>query len=482
MGAFRDKLNQKLKESGIIDGQIERPMLKTGIDWIDFLNASFNVDDSGKVSFETGIKQGMIATFVGPSGSGKSTVAEQSAINILKNDDDAVLYIFDIEKSNEHKRCCQISGIPKKEYDEEWKEKRIFIKKTLTTTEGLQTLIDMIYASKMEIGADLKMTIKDGRYSADALKRAKEIREATNSFPPTIIIIDSLAILAPANMTGQVNLVGARDGMANAAIAKANNALFKSSLEKCFEANIMLFIVNHIETLISTDMYGGDKRPLKFLKASETLPGGKDAIFLSDLTLRIDQGAKLTPDKEFGIKGFIQKITLVKSRNNAAGIDVDLIFDQFHGINNILTNYSLLKQYNQIGGAGRGFFLKALPDVKFTQAEVEELYKNNSKFAKIFDKEAHKIYEQIILEMSNTKGDSNLEDTENDEPDDEENDDSEEEGMTKEELIQEVKNCKGNKSLKRLCMEYEIEVDSDVFTGDVDEAKEVVIKYIKKNF
>ena len=482
MGAFRDKLNQKLKESGIIDGQIERPMLKTGIDWIDYLNASLNVDNSGKVNFEVGIKQGMIATFVGPSGSGKSTVAQQTAINILKQDDDAVLYIFDIEKSNEHKRCRQISGISKEEYERDWKEKRIFIKKTLTTNEGLQTLIDGIYASKMEIGADLKMTVKDGRYSADALKRAKEIREATNNFPPTIIIIDSLAVLAPANMTGQTNLVGARDGMANAAIAKANNALFKSSLEKCFEANIMIFVVNHIETLISTDMYGGDKRPLKFLKSGETLPGGKDAIFLSDLTLRIDQGAKLTPDKEFGIKGFIQKITLVKSRNNAAGIDVELIFDQFHGINNVLTNYLLLKQYNQIGGAGRGFFLKALPDVKFTQSDIESLYESNSNFTKVFDREAHKIYEQIILEMSNTKESVNSEDTENDEPDDDENEDSEEEEMTKEDLIHEVKACKGNKSLKKICMDYGIEVDSSIFTGDVDDAKEVVIKYIKKHF
>ena len=61
----------------------------------------------------------------------------------------------------------------------------------------------------------------------------------------------------------------------------------------------MLFFVNHIQVLISTDMYGGDKRPLKFLKQDETLPGGKDAIFMSDFTVRLDQGKKIIPGKEF---------------------------------------------------------------------------------------------------------------------------------------------------------------------------------------
>ena len=65
----------------------------------------FSKNNKGEVIFEKGLKQGAIATFVGPSGSGKSTDALTCALHILKNDDDAVLYIYDVEKSNSLRRC-----------------------------------------------------------------------------------------------------------------------------------------------------------------------------------------------------------------------------------------------------------------------------------------------------------------------------------------------------------------------------------------
>jgi RecA/RadA recombinase len=469
MGSFRDRINEKLKKELVIGNSLSRPLLSTGVDCFDYLNSTFYKNSEGEIVFEKGIKQGAIATFVGPSGSGKSTNALTCAIAILKQNADAALFIYDVEKSNSHKRCRQLIGCSLDEYNEKWKDKKIFIENTLTTTQGLQNLIDKEYEAKMEIGAGLKMTKEDGRYSAEAIKKTAEIREKAKDFPPTIIIVDSLAALAPLDYSGSKSSVGQRDGMANAQIAKANNALVKGSLEKCFEGNIMLFFVNHIQVLITTDMYGGDKRPLKFLKMDETLPGGKDAIFMSDFTLRLDQGKKIIPGKELDLKGFIQKVTLVKSRNNASGIDMEVVFDQYRGVNNVLTNYLLLKSNDKIGGGGQGFFLKSYPDVKFKQADLQELYNTNEDFRLTFDREACSIYEKLVLEMAKKPA-------EEEQYEEEDDDDTE---TTLEDVIAEIKACKGPKSLKKLCMDYGFEIPESVYAKDIAVAKKLVIRHVK---
>ena len=89
---------------------------------------------------------------------------------------------------------------------------------------------------------------------------------------------------------------------------------------------------------------------------------------------------------------------------------MEVVFDQYRGINNVLTNYLMLKTNDKIGGGGQGFFLKAYPDIKFKQANLQELYYSDPDFKQAFDEESHSVYEKIVLDMSKTiEDDSDIE-------------------------------------------------------------------------
>lgn len=136
---------------------------------------------------------------------------------------------------------------------------------------------------------------------------------------------------------------------------------------------------------VSVEMYPPDARPIKWLKKNETLPGGATAAYMADFMLRLDQTKALKEDEELKVKGFICGVTLCKSRSNASGHYIPVVFDQHRGADNVLTNYLMLKSNKLIGGTGRGFFIKGMEDVKFLQADLRDVYESNPEFQAHFD-------------------------------------------------------------------------------------------------
>lgn len=98
---------------------------------------------------------------------------------------------------------------------------------------------------------------------------------------------------------------------------------------------------------------------------------GKTPVYLADFLIKVDAGSKLNEDEGYGVQGFMNKVTIIKSRNNRAGQEFELVFDQNRGFDNILSNLNLLKAEKRIGGAGRSFCIASLPEIKFSQKEFK---------------------------------------------------------------------------------------------------------------
>lgn len=105
-------------------------------------------------------------------------------------------------------------------------------------------------------------------------------------------------------------------------------------------------------------------------------------------------------------------ITFIKSRTNRAGQESSVVFNQYRGIDNVYTNYNLLKQEKLIGGAGRSFYLINYPDVKFSQKELKKKYATDKDFRIAFKKEVRNVLRQYIdIDNNEDDMDNNLEES-----------------------------------------------------------------------
>ncbi len=357
---------------------IEREVYSTGCDVLDYENGKINRDGSRIV----GVSGGKILTIVGKSGSGKSTLAIQIGGYIVSLSEDGQMFIYDAEKAHSHERAATLLGYDYETYKAEIEDKKVFIRNLNTTTEGLIGLIVEIHKAKMEHFAGTTFTKTEGRKRGTELQE-KKARKAAADMPPTVILADSWPKINPEKIDEDEDKAS---NMAGGQAAKAKNELVRNMLERMYEANIILIIVNHIGKSISTERYVVDDRPLKWLKMGENLPGGKDHVYLSDCAIRLEQKKALVANEEFGITGFLNEATILKSRSNASGRTVQLVFDQFTGIDNLYTNYLNLKLAKVIEGSSSSFKLKSYPEKTFSQKGLRALYDSDKKFKKAFDK------------------------------------------------------------------------------------------------
>jgi len=332
------------------------------------------------------------------------------------------------------------------------KNRKIRLTNDDVASEDLTELIDKIYRIKMAHGCQVVFT-KTGALEAKTDKR--KMRAAAADLPPTVIITDSWAAMFPREMSEMDKVA---HGMFATARAKANNAVVDQAKDKMYRANIILIVVNHIQKSVDTNQYAPDARPLKYMKEDETLPGGGRVCYYADYAPRLEQKGKLTPDKEFGIKGFLQECIICKSRNNASGITITLVFDQFHGIDNLLTNFLILQNNGGIGGGGNAYHLKAYPDAgTFKKKTLHETYESDEGFAEAFDAAVAEILDGFIRAIEAREIDQ-VEDEYQIGPD-------EIRGMTR-------------TRLREYCEDEEVDIDWDDYKGKVGlkEAKEAVVE------
>ena len=208
---------------------------------------------------------------------------------------------------------------------------------------------------------------------------------------PTVYILDSLAMLAPDKLTEEEELSGQ---MSTTATAKTNTAVFKRIVPKLKAANIILFVVNHINDKIEINPFMHTKAQIGYLKQDETLPGGKAALYLANNMIRVDDGAKLKATEGLGVDGKIVDFALVKSRTNSAGRSVPMVFTE-RGFDDILSLFMFLKSTGGII-TGASCYLRGHEDMKFKQKEFKEKLLTDPEFVQAFNEVAKQDLESLL--------------------------------------------------------------------------------------
>lgn len=382
MGLLADRFRAQMAKTK--DPRMEEAvadvLYPTGFLPFDFLNGYRVHVKSETEDFwynSVGIVDGSSTTVCGRSGAGKTTVALQMAANIVRPFPEATIFFDDIEGGSNATRRELLTHFTPKEA-----EQRIIYRNTAVSAENFYKRIASIYEIKMNNRADFEYDT--GKLDSRGNKIYKLI--------PTVYILDSLAMLTPEKLTEEEELSGQ---MSTTATAKTNTAVFKRIVPKLKAANIILFTINHINDKIEVNAFTHTKSQVSFLKPGETLPGGKAALYLANNLIRVDDGAKLKETDGLGINGKIVDFEIIKSRTNAAGRSVPMVFDFTSGFDDILSLFMFLKSTGAII-TGATCYLRGHEDMKFRQRDFKNKLFNDPEFAKVFNEVARAELETLL--------------------------------------------------------------------------------------
>lgn len=361
-------------------------MYPTGFLPFDFLNGyKVHVQQPNGSDFfynSVGIVDGSSQMFIGRPGSGKTTIALQMAANIVRKFPGAVIFYDDIEGGSNATRRELLTHFSQEELDE-----RIIYRNSAVSAENFYKRIVTIYDEKMNNKVDYEYDT--GLCDSRGNRIFKLI--------PTVYILDSLALLTPEKLTEEEELSGQ---MSTTATAKTNTSVFKRIIPKLKAANIILFTINHINDKIEINAFTHSKAQIGYLKQGETLPGGKAALYLANNMIRVDDGAKLKATEGIGVDGKIVDFEIIKSRTNAAGRSVPMVFTST-GFDDIWSLYMFLKASGAII-TGSTCYLRGHEDMKFRQKEFKEKLFSDPEFAKAFNQVAYEDLEHLLaIPMNN---------------------------------------------------------------------------------
>lgn len=342
----------------------------TGFLNFDFMNGTIiNIktkDNTIDPYYSVGIADGSMCMFIGRSGCGKTTLAMQISGNIAKQFKTSVVFHDDIEGGISYARKQMLLGFN----DEELATKYI-CRDAGITAENFYERIRTIYELKLD---------DRGTYEYDT-GLLDEFGRKVYKLEPTIYILDSIALLMPEQYTEEEKLSGS---MSSTSAAKTNSMVFKRIIPMLKSANIILIMINHINERIEINPFARKKSKVSYLKQDETLPGGNTIVYLSNLLIRFDDNLKLKPEETFGISGAMVDLSLVKSRNNKAGMSCTVVLNQDIGFDPELSLFVMLKQSGLISGAGAYMTLSNYPDEKFSQRDFKNKLYESPNFQKAF--------------------------------------------------------------------------------------------------
>jgi RecA/RadA recombinase len=339
---------------------------KTGLDLLDYKNGKLVTVKGGKPYLSVGVDEGTYIMIVGRSGGGKTALAIQMAASIVGPYENGEIYHDDVEAATDMTRIKALT---------KWSDDRLedsYIHRNVgVTAEAFYNNVRKIYNLKMEMKDQLMIKTEklDSRGNPISI------------MAPTVCILDSLALLVPEKFSEEEELGGS---MSQTAVAKANSMIFQRVVPLLKKANIILIAINHINTKIDINPMQRTKAQVNYMKQDETIPGGNKPIYTANNIFKVDPGSKLTDDKDYGINGFLNKITIIKSRSNRAGQELEVVYDQNTGYDNVYTNFHFLKSEKLISGAGRGFYLEGAEDVKFAQKDFRNKLKASKDLRKAF--------------------------------------------------------------------------------------------------
>lgn len=388
---FREKVS-KMKDARMFNEVEQDVAYPTGFLGFDFLNGVVVHVKSKTMDFtynSVGIIDGSMVTIIGRSGCGKTTFIMQSAAEIVRPYATGCIYHDDIEGGIVDSRKRALLGFTSEEMTD-----RYICRNSGVTAENFYERIKIIH--------DLKISNRsDYEYDTGLLdSRGEKIYK----LEPTVYILDSLAMLMPEKYTDEEEMSGQ---MSTTAAAKTNSALFKRIIPMLKAANIILFVVNHITESISISMFDKKQAQVSYLKQGESLGGGRVAVYVTNLLIRLNDASKLKESEGFGILGSVVEAVLLKSRTSAAGRSVNLIFDYAHGFDRDLSLFYLIKECGLVNGAGAYLYFGDRSDIKFSQKQFKEKLQSNPDLQEAFAEAA----KEALMTLINKPAEVDMEDT-----------------------------------------------------------------------
>ncbi len=390
--AFREKM-KATKNPAMYEEATTHVAYPTGIPELDHRNGCITKiqqpDGSIKQYKLVGIMDGSLNTMIGLTGSGKTTAAIQIAANIVKDFPDSAILHEDIEGGSNNERILELTG---------WSREQ-FLAKYIRRDKGI---FAESFFSRVKTHCDLKKENRDALiYDTGYLdERGNPIIK----YIPSVVILDSLALLMPEKYAEEEEMSGQ---MSATAAAKANASVFKRLIPSMKDTNTILFVINHINENVDIGVVK-KKKQMNYLKQSETLPGGRAPIYLANNVFKFEHAGNLDFDELYKINGFYSTITIVKSRTNMAGQTMKLVFNQQTGFDPLLSTLEMLKDAKAIKGAGVGMFFEGL-DIKFSNSNFKTKYVNEPTFKAKFWEVATEVLNGQLINYGEFKEISNAE-------------------------------------------------------------------------
>lgn len=298
-----------------------------------------------------GIGSGSMNMVIGKTSTAKTTFLTQAVTSMmLPFLGRTMLLYYDLEGGTSKPRMQIVTG-----WNSRLIEQHIILKQRGINSESFFTQVSDHCNKKLKMALtnpDM-MTYDTGLYDMYGKRKFELV--------PTFVILDSLPLLVPKDMTEDEKVSG---NMSAAAVARINTQIFKRLTPLLKSANVILFVVNHINQNININPFAPKQAQINYLKQDETLPGGTAPLYLSNNIIKFSTSTKLTSDKEFGINGWISKVQLIKSRMNRAGQEFGLIYNQETGFDRELSMFQMLHE-NGLVKSGSWSYLEGLPSSKF---------------------------------------------------------------------------------------------------------------------
>lgn len=383
--------NFRKKVSGMKDARISSEAefgvgYPTGYLSFDFANGTkVRVEKKDGTSFtynSIGIVDGSMVSCVGRAGCGKTTFVMQTSGEIIRKFPNSAIFHEDIEGGISDMRKRQLLEMTEEEFNE-----RYICRNTGINTENFYERIKIIHDEKINNREDYEYDT--GLYDSSG--------ERIFKLQPTVVILDSLAMLMPGDMADDDELAGP---MGAAAIARKNTQLIKRIIPMLKIANIIFFVINHI---LPDPSLMPKKAQTAWLKVGERVSGGETAIYLANNFLRFDDKNKLSADKDFGINGILVDIQFIKSRTNSAGRVVNMVFDYANGFDHELSMYLLLSNTGRIHGSGVGMYLEDRTDMKFSKKTFKKKLATEPEFMQLFAKVSLEALDELINQTATTE-------------------------------------------------------------------------------
>ena len=361
--AFREQVKQTkdISQRNEMTYSVSYP---TGFLNLDFANGYIQ-EINGQLKYEVGISDGSINMVISDSGVGKTTICTQIAANIVKRFKTSTVFYEQAEVGTNIQRIKNLSGFTS---DQEFSD-RFVVRDSGITVESIYDRVKLVHDIKVENSSEYLYDTGMIDMRGDPIFK----------FEPTIFIVDSVKMV----MSRKNSEADESNNMMAATNAKANAEYYTKMVPMCREANIIMFLINHITTDINTGFLP-KKAELAYLRQGEHISGGKSLIYMQNNIFRLDIKNKLKPEEGFGISGSVVNIDVVKSRTNKSSRGrCFLVFDQEVGYDPDLSLLLLLKENKILEGSGA--FLK-LPgyDRKFSQKNFKEVLYSDPEFYRTF--------------------------------------------------------------------------------------------------